>query len=364
MKIKEIVCALEKFAPLPLQDGWDNAGLQVGLTEVEATGALLCLDVTEEVVDEAISLGYNLIVSHHPLIFRGYKSITGRDYTERCVIKAIKHDITICSMHTNMDNAPQGVNKKMADKLGLQHVRTLAPQEENLLKLVTFVPTAHAEKLRNALFKAGCGHIGNYDACSYNTEGEGTFRAQEGCNPFCGTIGEVHFERETRIETILPAFRKSAVLRTLINNHPYEEPAYDLYPLKNSWNQVGAGIIGELPEETDVCTWLKQVKDTFKTACIRHNRFARQTVKTIALCGGAGAFLLPKAIAQGADVFLTGEIKYHDYFGHENDILMMEIGHYESEQYTTEIFYSIIKDLTPELPVKLAEKSTNPINYF
>ena len=204
MKVKEIVSALERFAPLPLQDGFDNAGLQVGLTEAEATGALLCLDVTEAVVDEAVALGFNLIISHHPLIFKGYKSITGKDYIERCIMKAITHGIAIYSAHTNLDNAPGGVNYKMAEKIGLKNVRILAPKEDCLLKLVTFVPVEQAEQVRKALFDAGCGCIGNYDSCSYNLQGEGTFRAMEGANPFCGQVGELHTEREIRVETVLP----------------------------------------------------------------------------------------------------------------------------------------------------------------
>ena len=235
MKIKEIVSALERFAPLPLQDGFDNAGLQIGLTDAETTGALLCLDVTEAVLDEAIASGCNLIISHHPLIFKGYKSITGKDYVERCILKAIKNDIVIYSAHTNLDNAPGGVNFKIAEKIGLKNVRILDPKESSLIKLVTFVPSAQAEEVRNALFTAGCGCIGNYDSCSYNTEGEGTFRAQEGSHPFCGTVGELHHETEVRIETILPEYKKGEVIRALLSKHPYEEPAYDLYPLHNSW---------------------------------------------------------------------------------------------------------------------------------
>ncbi len=364
MKVKEIVCALERFAPLPLQDGWDNAGLQVGLTEAEVTGALLCLDVTEAVVDEAVALGYNLIVSHHPLIFGGMKSITGRNYVERCVMKAIRHGITICSHHTNMDNATGGVNHKIAEKLGLKNLRFLAPKEDSLLKLVTFVPTAQADRVRQALFDAGCGCIGGYDSCSYNLAGEGTFRAGEGTAPFCGNIGELHSEPEIRIETVLPAYMKGKAVRALLSNHPYEEPAYDLYPLKNQWMQAGSGLIGELPDEMEVTKFIQMVKDTFHTGCVKTNKFSGKRVRTIALCGGSGAFLLPQAIGQGADAFLTGEIKYHDYFGHEDDLLMMEIGHYESEQYTVEIFQTIIKEACPTVPVKLTKVETNPVRYY
>ena len=347
MKIKEIVSALERFAPLPLQDGFDNAGLQVGLTEAEATGALLCLDVTEAVVDEAVMLGYNLIISHHPLIFKGYKSIIGRDYIERCVLKAIKNDIVIYSAHTNLDNAPGGVNYK-----------------EYLLKLVTFVPDAQADRVRKALFEAGCGCIGNYDSCSYNLEGEGTFRAQRGTSPFCGEIGELHKESEVRIETILPAFKKAMAVKALLATHPYEEPAFDFYPLKNTWTQVGSGVVGELEEPEAELDFLKRIKKTFEVGCLRHTRLSGRLIQKVALCGGAGAFLLPKAVSADADVFITGEVKYHDYFNYENNILVAEVGHYESEQYTKEIFYSIMQEMFPELEVQITRVNTNPIKYL
>ena len=364
MKIKEIVSALERFAPLPLQDGFDNAGLQIGLTEAEATGALLCLDVTEAVLDEAIASGCNLIISHHPLIFKGYKSITGKDYVERCILKAIKNDIVIYSAHTNLDNAPGGVNFKIAEKIGLKNVRILDPKESSLIKLVTFVPSAQAEEVRNALFTAGCGCIGNYDSCSYNTEGEGTFRAQEGSHPFCGTVGELHRETEVRIETILPEYKKGEVIRALLSKHPYEEPAYDLYPLHNSWAQVGSGIVGELEEPESELEFLKRIKKRFEVGCLKHNKLTGRLIQKVSLCGGAGAFLIPQAVRSGADVFITGEIKYHDYFGRETDILLAEIGHYESEQYTKEIFYSIIRDLFPNFALQFSKVNTNPIKYL
>lgn len=364
MKIKEIVNALEIFAPLPLQDGFDNAGLQIGLTDAEATGALLCLDVTEAVVDEAITLGYNLIVSHHPLIFKGYKSITGRDYVERCILKAIKNDIVIFSMHTNLDNAPQGVNFKIAEILGLKNLRILEPKENQLLKLVTFVPTTQAEEVRHALFAAGCGCIGNYDSCSYNLEGKGTFRAQSGTHPFCGEIGELHEEQEVRVETVLPSYLKGKVQKALIEAHPYEEPAYDFYPLQNEWTQVGSGLVGELEEPETETDFLRRVKKLFEVGCVKHSRMTGRLIQKVALCGGAGAFLLPKAVGAHADVFLTGEVKYHDYFSFENDILIAEIGHYESEQYTKDLLYSIIREKFPTLDVQLTRVNTNPIKYL
>ena len=364
MKIKEIVSALEQFAPLPLQDGFDNAGLQIGLTDAEVTGALLCLDVTETVLDEAIALGFNLIIAHHPLIFKGYKSITGKDYVERCILKAIKNDLVIYAAHTNLDNAPEGVNFKIAEKIGLKNVRVLETKENALVKLVTFVPTAQAEDVRKALFNAGCGNIGNYDSCSYNLEGEGTFRAHEGSHPFCGEIGEMHTEKEIRIETILPAYKKAEAVKALLAAHPYEEPAFDIYPLQNTWAQAGAGVIGELETSETELEFLKRIKKTFEVGCLKHNKLTGREIQTVALCGGAGAFLIPHAIRNRADVFITGEIKYHDYFGRENDILLAEIGHYESEQYTKEIFYTLIRDLFPNLEVQQTKVNTNPIKYM
>lgn len=364
MKIKEIVSALERFAPLPLQDGFDNAGMQIGLTDAEVTGALLCLDVTESVVDEAITLGCNLIISHHPLIFKGYKSITGRDYVERSILKAIKNDVAIYSAHTNIDNSIGGVNYKIAEKIGLKNIRFLSEKENSLLKLVTFIPHSQADALRKVLFKAGCGHIGNYDSCSYNLEGEGTFRALEGSNPFCGNMGELHREGETRIETILPAFKKGQVIRALLNAHPYEEPAFDIYALNNSWKQAGSGIVGELETPETELEFLKRIKKRFEVGCVRHTKLTGRLIQRVALCGGAGAFLLPNAIANEADVFITGEVRYHEYFGHESDLLIAEIGHYESEQYTKEIFYSIIKELDPNFDVYYSKVNTNPIKYL
>ena len=364
MKIKEIVSALDRFAPLPLQDGFDNAGLQIGLTEAEATGALLCLDVTEAVLDEAIALGCNLVISHHPLIFKGYKSITGKDYVERCILKAIRNDMVLYAAHTNLDNAKGGVNYKIAEKIGLKHLQVLEPKRNSLLKLVTFVPTEQAERVRKALFAAGCGNIGGYDSCSYNLKGEGTFRAGENTHPFCGSIGELHREEEVRIETILPSYKKGEVVRALLSAHPYEEPAFDLYPLENEWTQAGAGIVGELETPETELEFLKRIKKIFEVECVKHNRLTGREIQKVALCGGAGAFLIPQAIRSGADIFITGEIKYHDYFGHEDEILLAEIGHYESEQYTKEIFYSIIRDLFPNFALHSSKINTNPIKYL
>lgn len=352
------------FAPLPLQDGFDNAGLQVGLTDAEVTGVLLCLDVTEAVVDEAVALGCNLIVSHHPLIFSPLKRVTGNTYVERCVIKALANGIAIYSAHTNLDNAPGGVNYRIAAKLGLQNVKILVPKEGALLKLSVYVPVAHADAVRSALFAAGCGNIGNYGSCSYNAVGYGTFEAGEGANPFCGSVGSLHKEEEVRIDTIMPAYIKGRVVKALLAAHPYEEPAFDIYPLQNSWDSVGAGIIGELPVAADETAFLQQVKGTFAVGSVRHTGLLGRAVKRVALCGGAGGSFAGAAVAAGADVYITGEARYHDLFNYVGKMVVAVIGHYESEQFTMEIFKEIISGACPQVQVKTTSVCTNPIHYM
>ena len=364
MKIKDIINALERFAPLPLQDGFDNSGLQIGLTQVEATGALLCLDVTESIIDEAIAKGCNLVIAHHPLLFKGYKSITGKDYVERCIMKAIKNDVVIYAAHTNLDNSTGGVSFKIANKLGLKNIQILSPKSEMLSKLVTFVPTAQLDVVKTALFNAGCGNIGNYDSCSYAAAGEGTFRAKEGANPFVGEVGQVHTEPETRIETIFPTHLKSKVLSALLAAHPYEEVAFDIYALENSWNTVGAGVIADLETAIDELAFLKQSKETFHVGCVKHSNLRNKQIKRVAICGGSGGFLLSQAIGAGADLFLSAEVKYHDYFGKEKDILIADIGHYESEQFTIELFAELLEEQCPDVKFYKTEINTNPINYL
>lgn len=363
-RVKDIIREIEQLAPLPLQEDFDNAGVQVGNVNQPVTGVVVCLDVTEEVIDEAIELECNLVISHHPLAFKPFKSLTGLTYIERCIMKACKHDLVIYAAHTNLDNAPGGVNFKMAEMIGLQNVRVLSPKQDALFKLVTFVPEKYADTLRTALFNAGAGCIGNYDSCSYNLHGEGSFRATEGCVPFCGEIGDLHFEKEIRIETILPAFRKASVTRALLSVHPYEEPAFDFYPLANTWDQVGSGVVGELPEEEDEQSFLQRIKYIFHVPCIKHSSFTGKKIKEVALCGGSGAFLIPRAIAYGADVFITGEAKYNDYYDVEDRILLAVIGHYESEVCTKDIFYDIITKKFPNFAVHFSNVNSNPVKYL
>ena len=364
VRIKDIASALEMFAPLPLQEGFDNSGLQIGLTDVEVTGVLLCLDVTEKVVDEAVASGCNLIVSHHPLIFSPLKHITGSNYVERCVLKALSNGIAIYASHTNMDSVQGGVNYRIAEILGLQNVRILAPKGDGLLKLSVYVPVSHADAVREALFGAGCGNIGNYASCSYNVEGYGTFKAGEGCNPFCGNIGELHKENEVRIDTVMPSYLKNSVVRALIEAHPYEEPAYDIYPLNNSWESVGLGVVGDMPEERDELEFLGELKDKFAVGSVRHTSLSGNKVKRVALCGGSGASFADAAISAGAQVYITGEARYHDLFNYDGRILMAVIGHYESEQFTMDIFKDIILGAYPGVKVQKTTVNTNPVNYL
>lgn len=364
MKIKEITNAIEEFAPLFLQESYDNAGLLVGNYNEEVSGVLISLDVTEEIIDEAISKACNLIVAHHPVIFGGLKKLTGSNYVERTVIKAIRHNIAIYVAHTNLDNVKAGVNAKICEKLGINNAKILAPKSGLLRKLITFCPVAQAAEVRNALFAAGAGQIGNYSGCSFNTEGKGTFKASEGTKPFVGEIGAPHEENEVKIETIYPAYAEKSVLKALIESHPYEEVAYDIYPVNNCYEEVGSGMIGELAEEIHELDFLNLLKQKMNAQCIRYTPLSGKKVRKIAVCGGSGSFLLKEAISKGANVLVTSDFKYHQFFESENKIVIADIGHYESEQFTTETFYEIITKKNPTFAVRFSKINTNPINYL
>ncbi len=364
MKIKDIINVLEDFAPLAYQESYDNAGLIIGNKNSETNGALLCIDVTEEIIDEAIKKDANLIVSHHPIVFSGLKKITGKNYIERIIIKAIKHDIAIYASHTNIDSVIGGVNSKICEKIGLKNCKILSPISNGLQKLVTFVPEDHADKVRTALFNAGAGNIGEYDSCSFNTKGEGSFRASDNANPFVGEIGKLHTEPEIRIETIFPKSIKSKIINSLLSNHPYEEVAYDIYPLENKYNKIGIGMIGELEISEDELPFLNRIKDIFNAKSIRYTNFLNKKIKKVAVCGGSGSYLLNNAITSNADIFITGDYKYHQFFDAEGKIIIADIGHYESEQFTKEIFYEILTKNLPKFAIYLSEINSNPINYL
>ena len=363
--VKEITTYLESKAPLSFQESYDNAGLTTGDPDREVTGVLITLDITEEIIEEAIRCKCNLVVSHHPLVFSPIKSLTGRTWVEKTLLKAIKNDIALYATHTNLDSMLQnGVNTKICEKLGLQDIQILDPVQGNLRKLVTFVPIAQAEKVRTAIFDAGAGHIGNYDQCSYNLNGKGSFRGSKETTPFVGEKGKLHFEEETRIETIFPSHLQTNILMSLMKAHPYEEVAYDIYPLENIYPLAGMGMTGYLSEPADEKQFLANLKEIFNAGVIRHTSLPGKKIKKVAVCGGSGSFLLKKAIRAGADIFVTGDIKYHQFFDHENKIIIADIGHYESEQFTREIFYDILTKKFANFAVRLSDINTNPIKYL
>jgi dinuclear metal center YbgI/SA1388 family protein len=364
MTVKSICELIEEVAPLGLQESYDNAGLLIGDSQMEVTSVLVCIDITEEIIEEAIQKKCNLIISHHPLIFNGLKRLTGQNEVQRCVAIAIKSDIAIYAAHTNLDNVLQGVSGKMAEKIGLRNIQILQPKQNALLKLITYVPKLHSFRVREALFEAGAGQIGNYDECSFNIEGVGTFRANENAQPFVGNIDELHSEPETRVEVILPDYMKYKVLEALLKTHPYEEPAYDFISLKNAWNQVGAGVVGELEVAEDELIFLNRIKSIFKIQSIRYTNLLDKKIKRVALCGGSGSSLLSDAISAKADVYISGDFKYHEFFDAQNRILIADIGHFESEQFTKDIFFEIITKKMPTFAVQISDSKTNPINYL
>lgn len=364
MKIKEIISCLESYAPLTFQESYDNSGLITGDPLQEIRSALLCIDVTEEVINEAVKLGSGLIISHHPILFRPIKKLSGDDYVGRCLILAIRNNIALYAAHTNIDAVLQGVNMKISGKLGLINTRILIPRKEELRKLVFFVPASHAEKVRTKVFEAGAGHIGNYDQCSFNTSGDGTFRGSDETNPFIGKKGQLHVEKEIRIETIYPVCREASVIKALLDAHPYEEVAYDLYPLANSYPQAGSGMVGELPEPVSEMVFLKNLKKIFRTGVIRHSGLLKKRIKKVAVCGGSGSQYLEQAINRGADIYITSDIRYHQFFDADRKIIIADIGHYESEQFTTELFHELILKNFPKFAVHFSGIYTNPVKYF
>jgi dinuclear metal center YbgI/SA1388 family protein len=364
MKINDIIRVLEAKAPPALQESYDNAGLLTGQPGWDCTGILCTLDATEAVIEEAKSSGCNLVVAHHPIIFSGLKKINGKNYVERTVIAAIKNDIAIYAIHTNLDNVLDGVNQQMADKLGLVNRQVLSPKPGQLMKLFTFVPLAQAEQVRSALFAAGAGHIGDYSETSFNTEGTGTFRGSESTQPFVGEPGKRHEEKELKLEVILPVHARSAVLKALVAAHPYEEVAYDLVNLANDNQLVGSGLVGELPEPMTETAFLQLLKRCFGLELVRHTPLLGKKVKKIALCGGAGSFLTPKAIAAGADFYVSADIKYHEFFDAENRLVIADIGHWESEQFTIDLLLAILQAKFPTFAVLKSGVKTNPVHYF
>jgi len=364
MKLKEMCSYLDSEVPLSYQESYDNSGLQIGKADSEITSAIISLDVTEEVIDEAIRSCCNLVVSHHPLIFGVIKKISDASTTGRIIIKCIKHDIAVYSAHTNLDIFQNGVSRKMAEKLELKNIKVLSPLGHKLLKLVTYIPVSHLDSVRAALFEAGAGVIGNYDQCGFVTAGTGSFRGNDSTNPFAGKKGERHFEDEYRFETILFSHLKEKVIRALLATHPYEEVAYDLYELENEFYGAGLGCTGEFSEPFEERELLKMISTVFDINGIRFSKLTGKKISKVALCGGSGVSLLPMAIASGADVFITADIKYHNFFDADKKILLVDAGHFETEKFSSEILKDLIMKKFPKFAVRFSETNTNPINYL
>jgi dinuclear metal center YbgI/SA1388 family protein len=364
MKIKEIIDLLEEAYPLALQESYDNCGLLYGRKEWEVTSVLICLDAIENVIDEAISLGSNLVIAHHPIIFKGLKKITGSNYVERVIEKCIQHKIALYAIHTNLDNHFKGVNREIANRLGLQNLKILSPVKANMSKLVVFVPKDSINQIDRAIFQAGGGKIGNYEECHFRTLGIGTFKPNDLATPSIGVSGTKSEVEEYRVEYLVSNYQISSVLAAMNQAHPYEEVAFEVYPIQNENPYEGAGMIGELKNSMDEIEFLSLLKKTFHCDLIRHTKLLSKKVFKVAVCGGSGSFLLKNAIAQDADIFISGDFKYHEFFDAENRIVIADIGHYESEQFTSKIIAEKLKEKFTNFAVRLTEINTNPINYF
>ena len=364
MQIKDITTYLESIAPLAYQESYDNSGLIVGDKNATVKKVLITLDCTEAVVEEAITEKCQLIVAHHPIVFSGMKKFNGKNYVERTVMKAIKHDIGIYAIHTNYDNVLSGVNSMICEKLGIIDTRILAPKKDLLRKLYTFIPLAEYERVRQAIFDAGAGYIGNYSEASFNTTGTGTFKGNEMANPAIGKRGKREQVEEGKLEVIFPAHLESKVIQALKNAHPYEEVAYDIVSLENSLQTVGSGMIGRLKKPLDEVTFLKKIKRELKSGVVKHTPLLGRTVETVAVCGGAGRFLLPDAIASKADIYITSDIKYHEFFDAEGQIVLADVGHYESEQFTKDLLFRHLSEKFPTFAFLLSKVHTNPVNYI
>jgi dinuclear metal center YbgI/SA1388 family protein len=363
-KIREVIQFLNQIAPPSLQEDYDNAGLITGYADTNITGIVIALDCTEEVVLEAINLGCNMIVAHHPIVFRGLKRFNGSNYIEKTIIMAIKNDIAIFAIHTNLDNVHNGVNHMFAEKLGLKNLKILAPKPQTLNKISFFVPKLHLEDVCNAMHDAGSGNIGNYAHCSFRIDGQGTFTPKLGAQPFIGTLGTKSYEDEVRVEMIMPSHTSNAVISSMKSTHPYEEVAYYLQPLLNDNQEIGAGMWGELENPMDYGAFFDMIKEKMDIKVIKHTAIVKNTIRRVALCGGSGSFLLKNALSMGADVYISADFKYHEFFDANGKIIIVDIGHYESEKYTIELLFSLISNNFSNFALHCTNVDTNPINFY
>ncbi|MFY7739442.1 MAG: Nif3-like dinuclear metal center hexameric protein [Flavobacterium sp.] len=364
MKIKEILNILEEMAPLAYAEDFDNVGLLIGNQNDEATGVLVCHDALESVIDEAIAKKCNLVVCFHPILFSGLKKITGKNYVERAVLKAIKNDIAIYAVHTALDNHKNGVNKIFCNALGLKNTKVLVPKQNFIQKLITYTIPENVEKVRNALFDAGAGKIGNYEDCSFNSQGIGTYMGNENSNPEIGERFEFVETQEIKIEVTFEKHLQSKILKALFSNHVYEEVAYEIYDLQNSHQNIGLGMIGELENPMSEIDFLEFVKDKMQCGGIRHSELLGKRVKKIAVLGGSGSFAIKNAIQANVDVFLTSDLKYHNFYEAENQIVLADIGHFESERYTKNYIVDFLKEKITKFAIVLSEENTNPVKYL
>ena len=364
MLIKDITNFLETIAPSSLQEDYDNADLITGNAETICTGAIISLDCTEDIVQEAIDKNCNLVIAHHPIVFKGLKKINGSNYVERTIIKAIKNDIAIYAIHTNLDNVITGVNGKIAEMIGLENVRILSPKKDILRKLAVFVPVQYVSKLTDAMFASGAGNIGNYAECSFKTTGIGSFTPGENADPFSGRIGVRSTAEEVKVEVIFPMWLQNNILKAMKANHPYEEVAHDIYELKNHFQETGSGIIGELSAKLSETELLKLLDKIFKLKIIKHTALLGKKCQKIAICGGAGSFLINTAKAAGADVYITSDIKYHEFFDADGKMLLADIGHFESEQFTIDLLFDLLSNKFPNFALLKTGLNTNPVQYF
>jgi dinuclear metal center YbgI/SA1388 family protein len=364
MTVNEVTTILEQLAPLGYAEDFDNVGLLVGEAAMEVQGILVTLDTLENVVDEAIEKNCNLIVSFHPIIFKGLKKITGRNYVERTVLKAIKNDIAIYATHTALDNSIAGVNDKICNVLGLTNTRILIPKKEAIKKLVTYVPLANSDEVKTALFVAGAGAIGNYSNCSFSMEGTGSYKANENANPAKGTIGTIHYEKEIQISVTYSTTVEKQVLSALFEHHPYEEVAYEITTLENKDQQIGMGMIGEFETSMSEIDFLSYLKDKMNATVVRHSQLRNKEIKKVAVLGGSGAFAIGAAKAAGADVFVTADVKYHEFYQAEKQLVVADIGHFETEQFTKNLLVDYLTKKIPNFAIRLSESITNPIKYF
>ena len=364
MIIQEVINELEKIVPPVYAEDFDNVGLLVGNSETEVSKILVCHDAVEEVVEEAIEKGANLIVSFHPIIFKGLKKLTGKTYVERAVMKAIRHDISIYATHTAFDNYIEGVNYGISEALNLKNTKILIPQSDTLKELVVYVPEANADELRTALAKAGAGNIGNYDSCSFNSTGSGYFRAKDGANPYVGELGELHKENEVRVSVIFSKHLESGIMKAMRAVHPYEEIAYQIYSIENKNQNIGMGMVGDLENEMAETDFMDFLKDKMKTEVVRHSKLLNKKIKRVAVLGGSGSFAIQSAISAGADAFVTADLKYHDFYGAENRILVADIGHFESERYTKDLLTAYLSEKFINFAILKSAINTNPVYYY